>query len=172
MSRAGALSTGLQLVTARGNWPLANFTPTGALSSRMRFVAPKAGRDLQLAFFTGYGTNGNPNENLSTTPITFSAAVEMPRGVVTQVTFGGQTKPTFPPGQWVVSDPVSLAWADGAELWVRTTAFAGGTFPGISISIGDSGNSFQNGDGQGYRIVSATNASPIVITITSRLATA
>jgi hypothetical protein len=161
--RQGALSTGLQVVSARGNWPLFNFTPVAPTPSRLRFILPKAGRDMRLAFFTGFGTNGNANENISTTPITFSAAVEMPRGVVTQITFGGQVKPTFPPGQWVVSDPVSLAWSDGAEMWARTTAFVG-TFPLVSTAIYDAGNAQQNGDGQGYRIVTATNASPIVVT--------
>ena len=160
----GALSSGLQIVAGRGNFPLGNFTPTANVPARMRFVAAKAGTDLRLAFFTGYGTNGNPAENLSTTQITFSAGVEFPRGVVTQATFAGQTKPTFPPGQWVVSDPVAITWADAAEMWVRTTAFVGGTFPVVSFAIFNAGNSQQDGDGLGYRVVSATNASPIVIT--------
>lgn len=161
----GVLSTGFGQVASRG-WVSSSASNGTDLktTSRSRHYLPNQCSDIRLVYANVICTTGGL-ETAATTPITVTAALEYPQGVVNPMTFNGQTSIIIPAGSIVVSDPCGLDFAAGSVVWPRQCVAQGGTtvWPTNTQSVFNGGNAGADGDGFGGKVTNATNAAPIVI---------
>lgn len=119
-SEAVPLTPYTGIVASRCLMPNGNTGTSKQVMSRSAHYARDTISSLQLVYSNwridaGVETNPNPAGT-----ITYSAAIEYPEGVFTQVLWSGLTSVTIANGADSVSDAVTVAIANGALFWVRT----------------------------------------------------
>jgi lysophospholipase L1-like esterase len=100
---------------------------------------------LKLVFPAWYvnPTSSSGSEGGSGSASTFSASIEYPVGVFTQVTFGGSAYGVAASGATLVSDFVAVNIPDGARFWTRNYQQSpGGIYFGSRVSDGTGENRF------------------------------
>lgn len=96
--------------------PIASTTPGTA---RTQHVAMVDCTDIRLVYTAWTTSDTGPNDTDLAAAFTIKASIEL-AGVIYRVTFGGLQTATIDPGGTVVSDPIALEFAAGANIFVRT----------------------------------------------------
>ncbi len=126
-------------------------------SYRIQQIVPSAISGVELEYgnfnITAAGTESNPGN-----PITITAGFEY-NGKTTQVTFGGASSVTIPPGALVMSDILPVSVPAGATVYSRScaaVASSGQKWP--YSTVGQSTDSYSNA---GSDLTTATGAMPL-----------
>ncbi|AIK68532.1 hypothetical protein Lo5R7ANS_62 [Mesorhizobium phage vB_MloP_Lo5R7ANS] len=145
-------------VATKSTIPSNRSTTNKQANSRSHHIARDNITSLQIELPNWYWIRSSAGpEQGSGGNITYSASIEYPEGVFTQVLFGGATSGVCADNTALLSDAVAVTIPDGASFWVRTYANAVGAIVFLEGNVGYSQRDAANGELYEYAASGITN---------------